>query len=403
MTATRTERPAHIAMFNIAAAGHVHPGLEVIRELVRRGHRVTYAVPQEFAEVVAGTGAEVKVYESTLPIADDPDSWGQDLIDHLDMFLDNAVHSLPQLAAAYEDDVPDLVLYDSTAYPARVLAHRWGVPAVLLSPHMVAWDTWEQDIADEIFGPLMTTERGKAYEKRFAGWLADNGLPMDPNEFSRRPDRCLALISRVMQPHADGVDETVNTFTGPCHGDRGHQGTWERPADAEKVLLISLGSAFTKQPAFYRACVAAFGNLPGWHVVLQIGKHVDVAELGEVPPNIEVSSWVPQLAILRQADAFITHAGMGGSQEGLANGVPMVAVPQAADQFANTELLVNLGVARHVPTEEATPELLREAVLSLVADQEVAERLDRIRATMAGEGGTPYAADLVEAELERVR
>jgi macrolide glycosyltransferase len=44
---------SHIAMFSIAAHGHVNPSLEVIRELVARGHRVTYAVPPLFAEKVA--------------------------------------------------------------------------------------------------------------------------------------------------------------------------------------------------------------------------------------------------------------------------------------------------------------------------------------------------------------
>ncbi len=44
-------------MFSIAAHGHVNPSLEVIRELVARGHRVSYAVPASFAAKVAETGA----------------------------------------------------------------------------------------------------------------------------------------------------------------------------------------------------------------------------------------------------------------------------------------------------------------------------------------------------------
>ena len=52
-------RRAHIAMVSIPAHGHVHPSLEVIRELVRRGHRVTYANDAAFADVIQGTGAEL--------------------------------------------------------------------------------------------------------------------------------------------------------------------------------------------------------------------------------------------------------------------------------------------------------------------------------------------------------
>lgn len=60
-------RRAHIAMFSIAAHGHVNPSLEVIRELVGRGHRVSYAIPPSFAEKVAATGAEPVLYTSVLP------------------------------------------------------------------------------------------------------------------------------------------------------------------------------------------------------------------------------------------------------------------------------------------------------------------------------------------------
>ncbi|MET8604737.1 macrolide-inactivating glycosyltransferase [Streptomyces rubiginosohelvolus] len=398
-----TESPrAHIAMFSIAAHGHVNPSLDVIRELVDRGHRVSYAIPASFAEKVAATGAEPVIWTSTLPTDDDPDAWGTELIDNIEPFLADAIQALPQLAKAFAGDEPDLVLHDITSYPARVLAHRWGVPAVSLWPNLVPWEGYEQEVGEPMTAELKQTERGQAYYARFEGWLAENGLGHVPSDdFVARPRRGLVLIPEALQPNADRVNREMYTFVGACQGDRADQGEWQRPAGAEKVLLVSLGSSFTKQPAFYRECLAAFGDLPGWHVVLQIGAHVDPAELGDVPGNVEVRSWVPQLAVLKQADAFITHAGAGGSQEGLATGTPMVAVPQAVDQFGNADMLQSLGVARHLPMEEANAASLREAVLALVEDPEVAARCARLSEQMAREGGTPRAADLIEAELSR--
>ncbi|MEU3301470.1 macrolide-inactivating glycosyltransferase [Streptomyces sp. NPDC006678] len=395
---TESQR-AHVAMFSIAAHGHVNPSLEVIRELVARGHRVSYAIPPAFAEKVAATGAEPVLYTSTLPTDDEPEAWGTELIDNIEPFLRDAIQALPQLAEAFAGDEPDLVLHDITSYPARVLAHRWGVPAVSLSPNLVAWDGYEEEVGEPMTAGLKESERGRAYYARFEAWLAENGIDTHPDPFVGRPRRSLVLIPRALQPNADRVDESVHTFVGACQGERGEQGQWRRPAGAEKVLLVSLGSTFTKQPAFYRECVKAFGDLPGWHVVLQIGAFVDAAELGPLPANVEAHNWVPQLAILKQADAFITHAGAGGSQEGLATATPMVAVPQAVDQFGNADMLASLGVARHVPMEEATADTLREAVLALAGDPEVARRLNDVRLSMAGEGGTTRAADLIEAEL----
>ncbi|QNE74063.1 macrolide-inactivating glycosyltransferase [Streptomyces finlayi] len=399
-----TESPrAHIAMFSIAAHGHVNPSLEVIRELVARGHRVSYAIPATpgaFAEKVAATGADPVLYSSVLPVDGDPEAWGTELIDNIEPFLNDGIQALPQLAAAFAGDEPDLVLHDITSYPARILAHRWGVPAVSLWPNLVPWEGYEKEVGEPMTAELRQTERGRAYYARFAAWLAENGLgDLSSDDFVARPRRALVLIPEALQPHADRVDRTVHTFVGACQGDRADQGEWQRPAGAEKVLLVSLGSSFTKQPAFYRACAEAFGELPGWHVVLQIGAHVDPSELGDVPPTVEVRSWVPQLAVLRQADAFITHAGAGGSQEGLATGTPMVAVPQAVDQFGNADMLQALGVARHLPMEDANAATLREAVLALVDDPRVAARAAAVREQMAREGGTRQAADLIEAEL----
>src|SRR4051812_13316936 len=326
---------SHIAMFSIAAHGHVNPSLEVIRELVARGHRVTYAVPPLFAEKVAETGAEVKPWNSTLP----------------------------------------------------------------LSPNLVAWRGYEEEVAEPMWAEPKRTERGRAYYARFHNWLEGNGVTTDPDTFVGRPDRSLVLIPKALQPNADRVDESVYTFVGACQGDRGAEGEWQRPAAVEKVALVSLGSSFTRRPDFYKECVRAFGDLPGWHLVLQIGRHVDPAELGTVPDNVEVRSWVPQLAVLKQAHLFVTHAGAGGSQEGLATATPMIAVPQAVDQFGNADMLQGLGVARRIDTEEATAEALKEAALALVDDPEVARRLKEVQAEMAQEGGTRRAADLIEAAL----
>lgn len=390
---------AHIAMFSIAAHGHVNPSLEVIRELVARGHRVSYAIPASFAEKVAATGAEPVIYTSTLPMDDDPEAWGTEMVDNLEPFLADGTQSLPQLAEAFENDRPDLVISDITSYPAPILAHRWGVPYIQLSPNMVAWEGYDEEVAAPQDARLAKSERGRDYLARFQAWLDENDMNLPLGRFVVHPDRAIVLIPRALQLFADRVDESVYTFVGACQGERADQGEWERPAGAEKVLLVSLGSANTKQPDFYRACVEAFGGLPGWHVVLQIGKFVDPCELGEIPGNVEVRSWVPQLAILKKADAFITHAGAGGSQEGLATGTPMVAVPLLADQFGNADMLVSLGVARRLSAEEATAEALREAVTGLVADPEVARRGEEIKRDMAKEGGTRQAADIIEAAL----
>ncbi|MFD7123115.1 MULTISPECIES: macrolide family glycosyltransferase [Streptomyces] len=378
-------------MIGIPIVSHVLPGLGIVRELVARGHRVTYANDPVMADRIQATGAELVPCTSVLPVADN--NWPTDPVAAMGLFLDEATQALPQLRAAYDHDPADLYLYDIGAYAARALAESQGRPLMQLSPSFVAWEGYEEEVAAHLRG----LPGAPAYRERFGRWLVGSGATtLDVDAFSGPPARALALIPEAMQPSADRVDTGTVTFVGPCFDAHADTGRWTRPEDTEKVLLISLGSAYTHRPEFYRQCLAAYGNLPGWHVVLQIGRHTDPRELGDIPPNVEVHSWVPQRAILEQADAFVTHAGMGGCGEGLLAGVPMIAVPQGAEQFMNADRLVELGVARRIDTPDATADTLRAALNDLVTDPETARRSARLRAAARSEGGTPRAVGLIE-------
>ncbi|MFB7915392.1 macrolide family glycosyltransferase [Streptomyces sp. NPDC056061] len=390
-----SRRRAHIAMVGVPAISHVLPSLEIIRELVSRGHRVTYANAPVVADPITATGAELVPFTTMLPVADN--NWPDDPIAAMELFLDDAISVLEQVRPVYDRDPADLYLYDIGGYAGRALAEAQGRPAVQLSPTFVGWEGFEEEVGSG----LWQLPGADAYRAKFARWLDGCGASTtDVDAFPGKPSRALALIPRAMQPHAHRVDTDTVTFVGPCLVPLEEKESWVRPSGAERVLLISLGSAYTHQPEFYRQCLAAFGDLPGWHVVLQIGKRTDPQELGEIPRNVEVHSWVPQRAILAQADAFITHAGMGSSNEGLLAGVPMIAVPQGTDQFMNADRLVELGVARRIDTEQATAEVLRVALDELVTDPEVARRSTSLRAEVLAEGGTGRAADLIEDMLD---
>lgn len=167
-------------------------------------------------------------------------------------------------------------------------------------------------------------------------------------------------------------------------------------------MLVSLGSAYTARPAFFRACAEAFGD--GDHeVVLAVGAHVDLDEIPSLPSGVTAHRWIPQLAVLRHASLFVTHAGMGGCSEGLYEGVPMIAVPQAVDQFSNAAMLADAGVGRTLETDAVEGEggvrVLRDAWREL-ASSEVAARCAAASADLRAGGGAARAADLIETELK---
>jgi MGT family glycosyltransferase len=317
----------HLLMVGATAPSHVYPSLAVIGELVSRGHRVSYAVGDRLAGLVTPTGAEHVGYRSELPDADT--AWPEDLGAAMQLFLDEERTALPRLL---ELDRPDAVIYDIGGYAGRVAAHRWGVPAIQLSPTYVAWEGYEEDMAEFTAG-LKASPSGERYFAGVRAWLDENGMDIDADAFLGRPESCVVLIPRVLQPNADRVGPQF-VFTGPCIDTSRGTGWTPEPGDPRPLVYVAFGTAYTDTLPIYRAAVDALA--PEHRLVMATGK-VDLAELAPLPAHVQAARTQPQLDVLEHADVFVTHAGMGSAAESLWFGVPTVAIPQAVDQFANAD------------------------------------------------------------------
>lgn len=325
------ETAAHIAFVAIPLHGHVLPALVLVAELVARGHRVSFAITADFAPLVEEAGASAVCYRSLFPSMKGKDA---DRLADLDgvasvrLFFEEVPVVLPQLEAAYQADPPDLVVYDTTAFHAPMLAAKWGVPEIQLSPTHVLYDGVHEESGARPSLALRTLR------EEIGG--AETPAVADPKP-------CVVTIPRAFQVRADRVGAHC-TFVGPMLSDRDVHGGWSAPEDGRRVALVSLGSVYGGRPEFFRICAEAFADLD-WHVVMPIGRFFDRAELGELPPNIEVHRWVPQLKVLARASAFVTHAGLGGTMEALASGVPLIAVPRSGDQFVTGVRIAEIGLA----------------------------------------------------------
>ncbi|MGW7101704.1 macrolide family glycosyltransferase [Streptomyces sp. NPDC054838] len=381
------QRARHVAVFNVPMPGHVMPTLAVVRELVGRGHRVSYAVTAEFAEEVRAVGARPVVYEAA-PAGEAP----EDMAVGVTRAVVVNVAALPQLEAAFGTDVPDVVLSDVYAWAGPLLAARWGVPAVQLSPTHVPYD----GVVREFFG-LEDIAQIPGFPE-LAGALEEFGVPGGVHALTLAPPRTIAFLPRSFQRRAQTVQAGEAHWVGPAIGDRSFQGRWQRPAGDEPVLYVSLGSQFNCRPDFYRSCAEAFSGL-GWHVVMSVGPEVAAAGFGPVGEGFEVHASVPQLDVLAAASVFVTHGGMGSLMEAFSLGVPVVVVPQMAEQRVNAEQVDRLGLGRHLPREQATAAALREAVRTVMGDAQVTAAVARLRQEISAAGGAAAAADVVEKVL----
>lgn len=387
----RTEK-AHIAFFAIPAHGHVNPGLGLVAELVARGNRVSYATTEDFAPQVSEAGANPVHYRSLLPgsAGVTRDEWPEDEAAAQELFLAETEEVLPQVERAFSADRPDLIVYDIAAFPALVLSEKWDIPRIQLSPTHVYFEGLE-----EVFGVQEMTPEKSAVRARYDEFFAGQGTDLTFQDVGW-PVRSIVTIPRSFQYFGDRVDDRF-TFVGPMFSERAFQGDWQAPDD-EPVLVISLGSAYTDRLDFYRRCLQAYAGLD-WHVVLSTGKSIDPSDLGELPPNIEAHQWIPQLRMLSRASAFLTHAGMGGVMEGLHHGVPLIAAPQAAEQFANAARIEELQLGVQVDANTVTAEELRASLERVATDPSIQRSVHQIRQEIRESGGVHKAVEIIEAHL----
>ncbi|GAA3245921.1 macrolide family glycosyltransferase [Dactylosporangium siamense] len=388
---------AHIAFFAPPSAGHLNPTLGLAAELLRRGHRVTYATTHDYTDRVGEVSSAVVEYTEQHP--GDFRSFqftGRSLVDAMSASLAETEALLPVLRGAFPVP-PDVVVYDNAAWWGRLLAAEWKTPAVQVSPMFVSNDQWsmsERYTKLSLFQPRLWL-----FLAKLGGFLRKVGTDITPKQLltGDGADRRVVFIPREFQFRGETFDDTYR-FVGPCLFERRFLGTWERTDERRPLILVTLGTIYNQNPQFFRTCMDAVADLGG-HVVIAVGDGVDLDALGTPPPNVELRRFVAQLHVLEHADLFITHAGMGSTMEALYHGVPMLAVPQMAEEQANADRIAEVGAGRVVATAGLTAPALRAEIERMLADTAIRRRARELRDATRAAGGADAAADSVEAAL----
>ncbi|WNV85959.1 glycosyltransferase [Umezawaea sp. Da 62-37] len=137
---------------------------------------------------------------------------------------------------------------------------------------------------------------------------------------------------------------------------------WSPPA-ARPLVYLTLGTAFGTADLLTTA-IAGLAELDA-HVLVALGR-VRPEEIGAVPDNVTVESWVPQADLLPHVDVVVHHGGSGTTLGALAVGAPQLLLPQGADQFANADALVSAGAGLRLLADEVGAESIAAHVATLL-------------------------------------
>lgn len=135
---------------------------------------------------------------------------------------------------------------------------------------------------------------------------------------------------------------------------------WEQ-LDGRPLVYGSMGTLQNGSEHVFQSIAEACSALDA-QLVLSMGGNREPSELGSLPGNPLVVRYAPQLDIVKRASAVVTHAGLNTVLESLAEGVPLVAIPQGNDQPGVAARIAHHKAGVVVPLRKLSVKGLRTAI-----------------------------------------
>jgi UDP:flavonoid glycosyltransferase YjiC (YdhE family) len=335
--------------------GHVLPLLPLAGAFAARGDDVTFATPSSHRQRIEGLGLGFEPAGPTIEeLKPELDIHRAQLADvpvrdrrpfaFTGRFAEiEAPRRLADLHRIVAGTQPDVVIHESADLAAPIAAAARGVATV-----------------NHAFGLPIPEAALRRAADAIAPFWRDAGL--EPDELGG------AYCGSYVQVFPPSLQTEVLPQTPsrtyvlrPAEAAPTHAGDRERP-----FVYATLGTSFN-EPRLFRVLLDAFETVD-CDVVVTIGRNRDPRELEPIPANVSVERYIPQVELLPKCDAVVAHAGSGSVLAALAHGLPLVLLPQGADQFDNAATCSEHGVAETILPADLTGDRVGEALRRVLGD-----------------------------------
>lgn len=312
--------------------GHLHPLIPLARALEAAGHTVTVATTRDVVEEVRRLGIDAR---SVGPPSDPPP---------FRSFGGPAIDSLLAMSEALE---PDVFVHDHTVAAAGVPAELRGVPSVHTSVGTMR-PPWMMESIEAWFAPVW--QRYGLEQPAHAGLFRYLYLDRCPPSLQPPEIRAVETAHAIRPVNFDGADPGA-----PAELDAGAR----RPTGRVRHLRHGVQLPGDVRPGPRGAPERATGADRDRRTQPGPGR-------ARSPAAQRPRALPAQSLVLPLCNAVVCHGGSGAIMETLICGLPMVILPQGADQVWNGPLCADRGVARCLQGDEVSVASIRGALAEVL-------------------------------------
>lgn len=385
-----------IIFMGVPAFGHTNPTIPMVQKLVEQGHEVRYYTVPNFKDILEEQGAEVICYTDKIPYLTvehvNQDTHNQK--NHFTVLLNLLSEAIDDVLENYLEDIedyhPDVIVGDSLAIWAAVIAQTLNIPFVLSNTHF-AFNKHtptmlsQLSLGDNLKNLSQLPTILKEYRK-----IKKLGYPTKHlNDLALTRTDCPVIVttSRSFQPAGETFGSNIH-FTGPII--RSSQSVW--PKSQRPLAYISLGTVNNQAETFYKDCFLALGNRD-LDVILSVGNQTNIDQLKPIPPNFKVYHKVDQMSVLKEADVFLTHCGLNSTSEALYYKVPLLLFPQTDEQEIVAQQVLKAGAG--IRLENSQLVTITQGIDRLLNDPVYKQQAERVSQDFILSGGVDAAVAVI--------
>lgn len=374
--------------------GHFNPMLPLARALADAGHEVAFATSEAIAPHVVKAGFEFLPAGISLPdqLAEarrlfpaEAALVGAERFENFVPRMLGGVAAPPRiddLMPIVEEWRPDVVVHDETELGGPVAAARAGIPHADHSVGILRPKSMFR-LARQMLEPV--------YDK----WGVDLGPYAGMGDYLYL-DVCPPSLQSAWIDEITVAHPMQNAAIPPDAGEQ--PPAWLAELGDRPTLYVSLGTVFNNDPTVFRSILEGVREEPV-NVIATVGRTNDPADLGPQPDHVHVERYISQALLLPHCDVVVNQGGTAILSI-LAEGLPMIVVPQGANQFHNAAALEAAGVGRTLMPGQVGAESVRTELRALLDDPGYRERAGRLAAEIAAMPGPAEGVGLVERLAE---